>query len=130
MCRGEPCAGQMTNPRFDVRLHKAAQKEYEKLDNSVVAIVDKALEELEKRADEVGKPLGKKHNANLTGCKEIKLREAGVRIVFTITNEYVHILQVVVVIAVEERAADYVFRLAQKRFAEIKNERRRKKKTK
>ena len=120
----------MTNPRFDVRLHKAAQKEYEKLDNSVVAIVDKALEELEKRADEVGKPLGKKRNANLTGCKEVKLREAGIRIVFTITNEYVHILRVVVVIAVEARADDYVFRLAQKRFAEIKNKCKQKKKIK
>lgn len=120
--RGDRCAGRMADQRFDVRLHKAAQKEYEKLDNSVVAIVDKALEELEERADEVGKPLGRKRDTNLTGCKEIKLREAGIRIVFTIANEQVHILQVVVVIAIEDRADDYVFRVAAKRYGKIKSE--------
>lgn len=110
----------MANPRFDVRLHKAAEKEYAKLDHAVALIVDKALEELEERADEVGKRLGKKRDINLTGCKEIKLRDAGIRIVFTITNEYVHVLQVVIVIAIEERADDYVFRLAEDRLKELK----------
>ena len=57
----------MTEPRFEIRLHKAAAKEYDKLDHSVVLQVDKALAELETRADEIGKLLGKKRNINLTG---------------------------------------------------------------
>ena len=99
-------------------MHKAAEKEYAKLDHSVTVIVDKALEELETRADEVGKPLGKKRNGNLTGCKEIKLRDVGIRIVFTISREHVYILQVVFVLAIDDRDDDYVFRLAGKRMAE------------
>ena len=110
----------MADPRFEIRMHKAAQKEYERLDHSVVQIVDKALVELETRADEVGKPLAKRRNINLTGCKEIKLRDAGIRIVFTVTNQYVHILQVVVVLAIESRADDVVFQLAGGRFDDLK----------
>lgn len=108
----------MVKPRFEIRLHKAAEKEYAKLDHSVAVIVDKALAELEIRADEVGKLLGKKRNVNLTGCKEIKLRDAGIRIVFTISSEHVYILQVVFVLAIDDRDDDYVFRLAGKRLDE------------
>ena len=61
----------MAEPRFEIRLHKAAAKEYDRLDHSVILLVDKALAELEVRADEIGKRLGKKRNVNLTGCKEI-----------------------------------------------------------
>ena len=110
----------MASPRFEVRFHKAAAREYEKLDHTVTLMVDKALEELEVRADEVGKPLGKKRNVNLTGCKEIKLKKAGIRIVFTVTREYVHVLQVAIVIAIEDRDDDYVFRLAGERFDDMK----------
>lgn len=110
----------MASPRFEVRLHKAAQKEYAGLDNSVVQMVDKVLEELGMRADEIGKPLGKKRNINLTGCKEIKLRDAGIRIVFTVTKQYVQVLQIVVILAIEARSDDIVFRLAGERFYDLK----------
>ncbi len=109
----------MADHRFEVRLHKSAQKEYARLDNTVVQIVDKALEELGIRADEIGKPLGKKRNINLTGRKEIKLRDAGIRIVFTVTKQYVQVLQIVVVLA-EDRTDDIVFRLAGERFYDMK----------
>ena len=113
----------MTEPRFEIRLHKAAAKEYDKLDHSVVLQVDKALAELETRADEIGKLLGKKRNINLTGCKEIKLRDAGIRIVFTVIKEQVYVLQVVFVLAIDERDDDYVFRLAGKRYEDMKSSR-------
>ena len=109
----------MTEQRFIIRMHKDAAKEYKKLNHSAAVIVDKALERLEVRADEIGKELGHKRNINLTGCKEVKLRDAGIRIVFTITKEYVNILQVAVVIAVAERDDDYVFKLAGKRLNQI-----------
>lgn len=61
--------------RFEVRLDPDAVKEYQKIDNSVIEMVDKAIDELETRADEVGKPLGNKRDIKLAGCKEIKLRD-------------------------------------------------------
>lgn len=114
----------MAEPRFEVRLHKAVAKEYDKLDHSVVRLVDKALAELETRADEIGKPLGTKRNINLTGCKEIKLRDAGIRIVFTVVKEKVYVVQMVFVLAIDERDDDYVFRLAGKRYQDMKPSRR------
>ena len=110
----------MAELRFEIRLHKAAAKEYDRLDYSVILLVDKALAELEVRADEIGKSLGKKRNVNLTGCKEIKLRDAGIRIVFLVAKEQVFVLQVVFVLAIDERDDDYVFRLAGKRYEDMK----------
>ena len=110
----------MAEPRFEIRLHKAAAKEYDRLDHSVILLVDKALAELEVRADEIGKRLGKKRNVNLTGCKEIKLRDAGSRIVFFVAKQQVCVLQVVFGLAIDERDDDYVFRLAGKRYEDMK----------
>lgn len=106
----------MSNPRFDVILDPDAVKEYNGLDNSVLKIVNKVIDELEIRADEIGKPLGNKRDIKLVGCKEIKLRDAGIRIIFRITNEVVEILRVVYVITIEQRSNDYVFKIPQKDF--------------
>ncbi|MDD4237081.1 MAG: type II toxin-antitoxin system RelE/ParE family toxin [Desulfotomaculaceae bacterium] len=102
--------------RFDVRLDPDAAKEYQKIDNSVIRIVDKAIDELEIRADEVGKPLGNKREIKLIGCREIKLRDAGIRIIFKIASEVVDILRIVYVLTIESRGKDYVFKTAHKRF--------------
>lgn len=106
--------------RFEVRLDTDAVKEYQKIDNSVIEMVDKAIDELEKRADEVGKPLGNKRDIKLAGCKEIKLRDVGIRIIFRITNEVVDILRIVYVLTIESRSEDYVFKSANRRFKILK----------
>lgn len=106
--------------RFEVRLDPDAVKEYQKIDNSVIEMVDKAIDELEKRADEVGKPLGNKRDIKLAGCKEIKLRDVGIRIIFRITNEVVDILRIVYVLTIESRSEDYVFKSANRRFKILK----------
>jgi mRNA-degrading endonuclease RelE of RelBE toxin-antitoxin system len=49
-------------------------------------IVNKKLDDLEERADEIGKLL----SGNLAGCREIKLRDAGIRILYRIAG--VHII--------------------------------------
>lgn len=72
----------MSNQRFEVRFHPGAYKEYIDLDNSTAEIVDKALEEMEYRADEIGKNLRNNNDTKLAGCKEIKLRGAGIRIIY------------------------------------------------
>lgn len=40
----------------------------------------------------MGKPLGNKRDMKLAGCKEIKLRDAGIRIIFRITDTFIDIL--------------------------------------
>lgn len=61
--------------RFDVRFHPDAEKEYNELDNSFIGIVNKAIDDLEIRADEVGKPLRNSVNSKLAGCKEKNMKE-------------------------------------------------------
>lgn len=110
----------MSESRFDLRFDEDAYKEYERLDNSVAEIVDNFFDELEIRADEIGKDLTNKHSTKLHGCKEIKLKKAGIRIVFRVTNEIVDILRIIYILTIEKREDDIVFRIADKRLQRFK----------
>ena len=56
----------MLEKKFDIRLDPDASKEYNKLDNSVIEIVNKIIDELEYRANKIGKNfLTRKHNSFL-----------------------------------------------------------------
>lgn len=110
--------------KFEVRLDSDALKEYNPLDNSVLGIVNKQIDELELRADEVGKPLENNNSTKLAGCREIKLRDAGIRIVYRITNEIVEVLRIVYILTIEKRSRDSVIKIADKRnrsFRQLKN---------
>lgn len=106
--------------RFDIRFDEDAEKEYSKLDNSVIYIVNKAIDELVYRADEVGKNLSNYSTTKLAGCKEIKLRDAGIRIIFRIINTTVEVLQVVYILAIERRSQDLAFKIADRRLKVLK----------
>lgn len=106
--------------RFEVKLHPDAVKEYNKLDGSVLNIVNKAIDELELRADETGKILKNNKNTKLSGCKEKKLRDAGIRIIFKITDEKVDILRIVYILTIEKRSNDLVFKVAHNRNSKLK----------
>lgn len=106
--------------RFEIKFDPDAVKEYQSLDNSVIDIVNKAIDDLELRADEVGKPLKNNQASKLAGCKEKKLRDAGIRIVFKVTNERVDILRIVYILTIEKRSSDFVFKLAHKRNISVK----------
>lgn len=101
----------MADQRFEIRFAVQALKEYEGLDNSVVILVDKKLEDLEERADEIGTPL----KGNLSGYREIKLRDAGIRIIYQITDETINILKIVFVLSINKRSAEKVFKIAVQR---------------
>ena len=102
----------MSEARFEIILDPDAAKEYKKLDNSVLEIVDNAIDRLEERADEIGKVLHNYQGTKLAGCKEIKLKDAGVCIIFKVTDYVVNILQVVYVLTIEHRAKYKVFKVA------------------
>ncbi len=106
--------------RFDVKLHPDALKEYEKLDSSVLTIVNDAIDELEIRADEIGKELRNNNDTRLAGCKEIKFRDAGIRIIYKVTNEIVHVLRIVYVLTIQKRDKSKVFKIADRRLGVFK----------
>ena len=99
-------------PRFRVLFHPDAFVEYRNLDGSVRKLVDDALRRLQYRADEIGKRLGSRENSPLHGCKEIKFRKIGIRIVFFVSGRQAAILRVVYVLAAGPRAAEKVFQAA------------------
>ncbi len=52
---------------------------------------------------------------------EIKLKDAGIRIVYRISNDTVQILRVVYIITINDRDKDKAFKIAHERLAEIKS---------
>ena len=62
----------MSVERFKIGfICSAVRREYDSLDGSVRAVVDKGMLRLALRADEIGKPL----SGALTGCRELKKRD-------------------------------------------------------
>lgn len=99
----------MSARRFKLEfISQAAYKEFESLDGSIKPMVLKGLLRLEARADEIGKPL----SGDLQGCRELKFRANGLRIIYRIKDGSVQIVQV---IAVGARSNEMVFKLATKR---------------
>lgn len=95
--------------RFVLRFFsRDVEKEYQALDGSVRKLVDIGLAKLRVRADEIGKPL----HGELAGCKELKYREAGIRVVYRIIGEEVEIVEIV---AIGARDKGKVFAAAAKR---------------
>jgi len=93
-------------------INRAAAIEFSKLDGSSRLFVEKAFRKLEFRADEIGKTLGNTPYALLRGCKEIKLRRLGIRIIYRIINGQAQIVQIV---TINQRENDKVFRIASER---------------
>ena len=95
--------------RFTVEFYNdEAAKEYRKLDGSVKKLVNVGLRKLETRADEIGKPL----DGELRGCKELKYRKDGIRVIFRLTDG---VIEIVEIIAIGNRSEGEVFKAAGKR---------------
>lgn len=106
--------------RFQVGILEGARKDFMELDGSVRPIVQKQILKLRKNADTIGKELANYHDTNLAGCREIKLLEAGIRIVYQITGRKVDVLEIVLILAIEKRKDFQVFKIADKRLNELK----------
>lgn len=103
----------MSSDRFEVRFGcPAAEKEYRSLDGSTRVMVDMGLMRLGQRADEIGKPL----SGPLSGCRELKFRADGIRVIYRIVNGHVEVVQV---IAIGARDKGRVFEIAVRRIAQI-----------
>lgn len=104
--------------KFEVIFIEDTKKEYNKLDGSVKKLVNTAIAKMQERADKLGEDLTKKHGVNLIGCRKIKFRNAGIRIVYRIVGDKAEIAEI---ITVGKREDDNeVYNIAHKRLEEVK----------
>lgn len=109
----------MSQDRFKLRFDKKAQKEYDRLDGSVKGHVNKGLAKLRTRADTIGKELENKRDMKLYGCRELKFKGSGIRVIYRITGTTEHDLEIVMILGVGDRDEDKAFKDASERFAEF-----------
>ena len=98
--------------KFDVVFVEEAKGDYEKLDGSVKKFVDIAIAKMQLRADELGEELTKKQQSNLIGCRKIKFKKIGIRIVYRIVGDTAEIAEI---IAIGKREENEVYKNATKR---------------
>jgi len=98
--------------KFEVVFIEEARKEYRKLDGSVKKLVKVAIAKMQERADELGEDLTTKHGINLIGCRKIKFRNAGIRIVYRIVGDRAEIAEI---ITIGKREDNEVYKIAAKR---------------
>ena len=98
----------MSTP-FTLVYRPEARKEYDQLDGSQKDLIDAGLRKLVMRADEIGKPL----SGTLAGCRALKWRKAGLRLVYRIgAGGYVEIVEI---IAIGKREDSQVYEIASSR---------------
>lgn len=93
-----------------------AQKDFEALAGNQRILVAKALKKVQQNPVSIyeggyGKPLGNKGGTDLSGLFKIKLKAAGLRVVYQLIRTETEML----VIVIGARADDEVYRLAEKR---------------
>lgn len=103
--------------QFNILFIEAAKKDYLKLDGSEKKFVDIALAKLKFRANELGEELTKKKNSNLFGCRKIKFKKIGIRIVFRIVGNQAEIVEI---ISIGKRNDDEVYKTAAKRLKKLR----------
>ena len=109
--------------KWKIREFPEVQEDLNKLDISkrkqVLKAIDKVSQNpLPQSEGGYGKPLGNKNNINLTGCYKIKLRDAGIRIVYRLQRTE-HGMEIVI-IGMRESAE--VYDLAAKRIEKHKTD--------
>ena len=105
--------------KFEVVFIKEAQKEYQKLDGSIKKYVQVAIAKMQERADELGEELTSKHGINLIGCRKIKFRKIGIRIVYRIVGDQAEIAEI---LTVGKREDNEVYKMAAKRLIALKEQ--------
>ena len=103
-----------TSHRFKLCFYnKKARDEYLALDGSVKALLRPGLAKLQERADEIGTPL----HGELAGCRKLKYRKDGWRIVYRVTKDAVELIEIAEIIATGKRERSKVCSVAEKRLA-------------
>ena len=89
-----------------------AQDELESFDKAQQKTIQKAIKKVQQNPlPQNGKPLGKKHDRNLTNFLKIKLLREGIRIVYKL----IRIENQMLIVVIGIRADDEVYDIAEKR---------------
>lgn len=101
---------------WQIKFIPEAKKDYDRLAGNQQLLVAKALEKVRQNPVSIyeggyGKPLGNKGGTNPTGLFKVKLKAAGLRIVYKLIQTETEML----IIVISARADDEVYQIAQKR---------------
>ena len=101
---------------WQIKFIPEAQKDYDRLAGNQKLLVAKALEKVRQNPVSIyeggyGKPLGNKGGTNLAGLFKVKLKAAGLRIVYKLIQTETEML----IIVIGARADDEVYQIAQNR---------------
>ena len=101
---------------WQIKFILEAKKDYDRLAGNQQLLVAKALEKVRQNPVLIyeggyGKPLGNKGGTNLTGLFKVKLKSAGLRIVYKLIQTETEML----IIVIGACADDEVYQIAQKR---------------
>ncbi len=90
---------------YELRWTAYSKDDYRRLDASERIVVDKGLARIQERGMEAGQPL----SGALAGCRKIKHRKLGLRIVFRELEGRIEVMEIV---AIGKRADGAVYRHA------------------
>ena len=104
---------------WDVKYLPEVEKDFRQLARSQQLLVTKAIRKIKENPlpqaeDGYGKPLGHKRGINLTGFLKVKLRGAGIRIVYKLIRTDTQMLVVVIGMREDEEAYEPAQRRVQK----------------
>lgn len=105
--------------KFEVVFIEEARKDYKKLDGSIKKLVNVALAKMKERADELGEDLTSKYGMNLIGCRKIKFRKVGIRMVCRIVGDKAEIAEIIII---GKREDNEVYQEAYKRLEGLKRD--------
>ena len=100
-----------------VQFLKEAQEDYDALDGSQKKWVEAAVERLKDRGGEIGEPLHKSPADDLRGCKKLKNKSLGLRIVFRVISPGE--CEIIEIIVIGKRSDSEVYHMAGKRLQAI-----------
>lgn len=97
---------------YQVKLSEWSKEDYDNLDGSQKKLVDKSLRKLELQGMHAGEWL----HGSLSGCKKIKHKRAGLRVVFKESDNGVEIIDI---ITIGKRSDKEVYKIAEKRLNDL-----------
>lgn len=89
---------------YEVEFNKFSQKEYDKLDGSQKAFINKGIKPIR----EIGMTAGSELSGELKGCRKLKFKNAGLRIIF---NQYNQKIEVIEIVALGKRSDKEVYKM-------------------
>lgn len=100
---------------YSVQFLEEAKKDYSNLSGDQRKLIDKGINRLEEKGDQIGDSLGNNQETKLLGAKKLKFRRAGLRIIFRVNKENIEIIDIV---AIGKRSDSEIYKIAHNRLTD------------